>query len=145
MSDEEGPRSQNLLEDGVEAYLISLFETQAKQVIREFLLSHIDNDKLTEQITPVATEEAVPPNYTSIGPQGIEQRFGFHKATLEGPNATSPRHANLREEFKKFATLLDAALPVSTAKINAFHELEVASMWAHKAIARDAADDVYGS
>ena len=68
----------------------------------------------------------------------IANRFGFHKGTIEGPNATAPRHAALRHEFSNFATMLDAVLPDGRAKSVAFTELETASMWAHKAIAEQA-------
>lgn len=74
----------------------------------------------------------------TLGPEEIESRFGFHKGTIEGPNATAPRHAALREAFKLFAQHLDDNLPNSRAKSIAFTELEAASMWAHKAIAEQA-------
>lgn len=70
-----------------------------------------------------------------IGQDEIQNRFGFHKGTIEGPNATTPRHANLRKQFMALATLLDHSLPDGRAKSVAFTELETASMWAHKAIA----------
>lgn len=73
-----------------------------------------------------------------LGPDEIEHRFGFHKGTIEGPNATAPRHANLRVEFRKFAEMLDEVLPDGRAKSVAFTELENASMWAHKSIAETA-------
>ena len=73
-----------------------------------------------------------------IGAQEIENRFGFHKATIEGPNATAPRHADLRVKFREFAEMLDEVLPDGRAKSVAFTELETASMWCHKAIAGDA-------
>lgn len=73
-----------------------------------------------------------------IGRIEIENRFGFHKGTIEGPNATAPRHADLRRVFMDFAEHLDAVLPDGRAKSVALTELEAASMWAHKAIANDA-------
>lgn len=73
-----------------------------------------------------------------LGSEEIENRFGSHKATLEGPEATTPKHRELRVEFKKFATMLDEALPDGRAKAVMFTELEDASMWAHKAIAQTA-------
>lgn len=73
-----------------------------------------------------------------LGDEEIESRFGFHKGTIEGPNATAPRHADLRRAFMGFATMLDDVLPESRAKYVAFTELEAASMWAHKAIAEQA-------
>lgn len=70
--------------------------------------------------------------------QEINNRFGFHKATLEGPEATSPKHHALRKHFMEFAFLLDDILPEGREKALAFTELENASMWAHKAIAQTA-------
>lgn len=75
---------------------------------------------------------------TSIGAAEIENRFGFHKGTIEGPNASAPRHRDLRLEFRKFAEMLDEVLPDGRAKSVAFTELENASMWSHKAIAETA-------
>lgn len=75
---------------------------------------------------------------TSVGHDEIEQRFGFHKATIEGDEATAPAHVTLRIEFRRFAEELDAFLPNGRAKSLAFTELENASMWAHKAIATQA-------
>lgn len=73
-----------------------------------------------------------------IGTAEIENRFGTHKATIEGPNATLPKHVDLRQEFKDFASYLDVVLPAGRLKSLAFTELEVASMWSHKAIAESA-------
>lgn len=75
---------------------------------------------------------------TNIGTDEIDHRFGFHKATIEGDNATLPKHARLRGEFKRFAEMLDEVLPPGRAKSVAFTELENASMWSHKAIAETA-------
>lgn len=71
----------------------------------------------------------------SLGSEEIEHRFGFHKATLEGENATLPKHRDTRLAFRKFAEELDKVLPAGRAKSVAFTELENASMWAHKSIA----------
>lgn len=71
----------------------------------------------------------------SFGPVEIEHRFGFHKATVEGPNATLPRHVQTRLLYREFAERLDEILPPGRAKSVAFTELENASMWSHKAIA----------
>lgn len=73
-----------------------------------------------------------------IGAKEIENRFGFHRGTIEGENATAPRHADLRKRFREFAEHLDEVLPDGRAKYVAFTELENASMWAHKAIAEQA-------
>lgn len=75
---------------------------------------------------------------TNIGAGEIEHRFGFHKATIEGDNATLPLHRDTRLAFRKFAEYLDEVLPAGRAKSVAFTELENASMWAHKAIAETA-------
>lgn len=75
-------------------------------------------------------------SYSSVGVDELQNRFGFHKGTIEGPNATAPRHSDLRIEFLRFADLLDTILPPGRAKAVALTELESASMWAHKAIAQ---------
>jgi hypothetical protein len=76
-----------------------------------------------------------------LGEQEINNRFGFHSATVEGPNATGPMHTELRRKFVEFANMLDAALPDSRAKSVAMTELESASMWAHKSVASLAPTD----
>ena len=68
----------------------------------------------------------------------IEHRFGFHKATIEGENATLPKHRQLRKLFKQVAKELNEVLPEGRAKSVTFTELETASMWAHKAVAEEA-------
>lgn len=73
-----------------------------------------------------------------IGKEEIEHRFGFHKATVEGENATLPKHRDTRLKFREFAEWLDEVLPEGRAKAVAFTELENASMWSHKAIAETA-------
>ena len=72
------------------------------------------------------------------GADEIEHRFGFHKATIEGENATLPRHRDTRLKYREFAEWLDKTLPDGRAKSVAFTELENASMWSHKAIAETA-------
>lgn len=73
-----------------------------------------------------------------LGKEEIENRFGFHKGTLEGPNATAPRHAALRVRFREFAELLDEALVDGREKSLAFTALQEASMWSHFCIASSA-------
>lgn len=73
-----------------------------------------------------------------LGKEEIEHRFGFHKATVEGSNATLPRHVETRLAFRAFAEKLDAALPDSREKSLMFTALQEASMWTHCAIAMDA-------
>lgn len=75
---------------------------------------------------------------STVGKDEIEHRFGFHKATIEGPNATLPKHRDTRLKFREFAEFLDEVLPPGRAKSVAFTELENASMWSHKAIAETA-------
>lgn len=77
-------------------------------------------------------------NNTSFGPEEIEHRFGFHKATIEGENATLPDHQDIRLAFRAMAEMLDCILPAGRTKSVAFTELETASMWCHKAIAEQA-------
>lgn len=72
---------------------------------------------------------------STLGAEEIEHRFGFHKATIEGENATLPQHRELRKAFIAFATLLDTALPPGRAAAVVFTNLETVSMWAHKSIA----------
>lgn len=74
----------------------------------------------------------------SIGDEEIRNRLGFHKATIEGENATLPIHRELRLAFIEFANSLDRALPPGRAKSVAFTHLEDVSMWAHKATAETA-------
>lgn len=73
-----------------------------------------------------------------LGKDAIADRFGFHKATVEGENATLPVHRAIRIHFCEFAEIIDEILPDGRAKSVLFTELETASMWAHKAIAEKA-------
>lgn len=73
-----------------------------------------------------------------IGKEEIEHRFGFHKATVEGDNATLPRHREVRLAYRAFAEKLDELLPDSREKSLVFTALQEASMWTHCAIAMDA-------
>lgn len=77
-----------------------------------------------------------PPPPGQLGDDEIEHRFGFHKATIEGPNATVPMHAAVRKEFMNFAKWLDKNSPGNREKLNAFDRLEESSMWFHKSIAK---------
>lgn len=72
---------------------------------------------------------------TSIGREEIEHRFGFHKASLEGPNATVPVHRDIRRLFVELAMQLDALLPAGRGKATAFTMLQTAAMWMHWAVA----------
>lgn len=76
--------------------------------------------------------------HSNINSADIDHRFGFHKATIEGDNATLPKHRETRIKFKEFAEFLNEVLPNGRAKSVAFTELETASMWCHKAIAEEA-------
>lgn len=73
-----------------------------------------------------------------IGREELTNRFGFHKATIEGPNTTQPRHIQTRHLFLAFAERLDEILEDGRAKEIAYDRLEEAAMWSHKAIAADA-------
>lgn len=73
-----------------------------------------------------------------LGNDEINNRFGFHKATIEGDNATLPKHTDLRLEFRGIAEWLDRTLPDGRNKSLMWTSLEEASMWAHKAIAEGA-------
>lgn len=70
-----------------------------------------------------------------LGLDEIETRFGFHKATIEGDNATKPMHVELRVLFRDVAEKLDEILVTGREKQLAFERLEEASMWSHKAVA----------
>lgn len=74
----------------------------------------------------------------ALGKDEIENRFGFHKGTLEGPNATAPKHAALRRAFREFAEDLDETLDDGREKALAFTALQEASMWSHFCIASKA-------
>ena len=73
-----------------------------------------------------------------LGEEEIQNRFGFHKATVEGPNATLPKHRDTRLKFREFAEWLDETVPDGRAKSVMFTKLEDASMWAHKSLAEGA-------
>lgn len=75
---------------------------------------------------------------TSIGREEIEHRFGFHKATVEGPNATAAVHRDIRRLFVELGVQLDALLPAGRGKETAFTMLQTASMWFHWAVAQQA-------
>jgi hypothetical protein len=74
----------------------------------------------------------------SIGRQEIENRFGFHKGTIEGPNATAPVHADVRRLFVELGEHLDHLVPDGRGKAAAFAQLQTASMWFHWSIAEQA-------
>lgn len=76
------------------------------------------------------------PDNTSVGPEEIDHRFGLHAAAIEGDGATKQDHADLRVQFKHFANYIDGLLPAGREKSLAMTQLEDASMWAHKAMAR---------
>jgi len=68
----------------------------------------------------------------------IENRFGFHKAEIEGPNTAEEMHNYLRTAFKEFAAVLVQILPPDASAKRyrhlAYDDLERASVWAHKAV-----------
>lgn len=93
-----------------------------------------------EKRTPILlrAQELPPTGNESLGSEEIESRFGFHKAAIEGPNATAPKHAEARTNFKSFAKWFDRNTPPGREKDLAMERLEEASMWFHKAIAKQA-------
>jgi hypothetical protein len=75
----------------------------------------------------------------ALSEEEIQKRFGFHKATIEGPDATQPKHAYLRRQFTMFSEMLSTVLESPSREASlAFTKLEEASMYAHKAIAATA-------
>lgn len=84
---------------------------------------------------PIRAVQHGPQENRQITKNEVRNRFGFHKATLEGPEATLPKHAKLRVLFTEFADTLNELLPDGRNKAIAFNDLEAASMWAHKSIA----------
>lgn len=78
----------------------------------------------------------------SLTQEDIENRFGLHKASIEGENASKPKHAELRERFKEFSSWLNDVLTDCRTKSIAFTALEDASMWSHKAIAETADNNI---
>jgi len=105
----------------------------------EWILMDVQNkvivvkDEITmgEEFKNVSVHDGEAPEYS----QEIQDRFGFHKATHEGPGAKAPKHAHLREIFQAFATELDNVLPDGRYKSLVMTELEMSSMWSHKSIA----------
>lgn len=71
----------------------------------------------------------------SIGQAEIEHRFGFHKATIEGDNASGVVHQKIRRLFIELGIVLDALIPPGRGKNTAFTMLQTASMWMHWAVA----------
>lgn len=74
---------------------------------------------------------------TSIGVDELKNRFGTHKATIEGPNPSAKIHGDLREVFLELAIYIDTVLPAGRAKSLALTHLEDASMWSHKTLAAE--------
>lgn len=58
---------------------------------------------------------------TSLGREEIENRFGFHKATVEGPNATAAVHRDIRRLFVELGVQLDALLPAGRGHVHRVH------------------------
>lgn len=100
--------------------------------------SELLKESTQETHTNGVTMGYIKPRPTMLGKEEIENRFGFHKATVEGENATLPKHSKLRILFRELAEELDELIPNGRAKSVAFTELENASMWAHKAVAEGA-------
>lgn len=73
-----------------------------------------------------------------ITEQDIKHRFGFHKATIEGPEATGPQHAELRQLYIEFAKEVVARTDPGREQSLALTALQEASMWTHAAVAMNA-------
>lgn len=71
----------------------------------------------------------------SWGEQDIDNTFGFHKATVEGPNASAPVHSELRVRFREFMNMLDTLIPPGRAKSVVKTKMQEASMFSHWGIA----------
>lgn len=69
-----------------------------------------------------------------IGKDEIEKRFGTHEATMEGENATYPKHEQVRMAFIDFMEFLDETVPDGRAKNIMATHMEDAAMWANKGI-----------
>lgn len=74
----------------------------------------------------------------SVGRDEIQHRFGFHAATVEGPNATVPVHRDIRLLFIELAEHLDHLVPPGRGKETAMTNLQGTAMWFHWAIAEQA-------
>lgn len=118
---------------GLEQHIVEIYFGGNQERMDRFLMSAEFNEKIDAIV-----EKHFSSGNVSVGEAAIEHRFGFHKATIEGANATAPKHAALRVAFRIFAHVLDGILPGGRAKALVFTELETASMWAHKAIAETA-------
>jgi hypothetical protein len=71
-----------------------------------------------------------------LGSEEINHRFGFHKAAIEGTAATTEEFARIRRLFIQVGGQLDRMIPAGREKTIAMDTLEDASMWFHKALAR---------
>lgn len=99
--------------------------SMSKSCEKKVPVSHRENDKLS---APIGQRKG-------LGKDEIRERLGFHKGTIEGPNATAPRHAQVREAFIAFADFMDDLLPIGRCTSLFWTNLEQASMWAHKGVA----------
>jgi hypothetical protein len=119
----------------------SLSEPFIEEVtIKEKMMSDTSNPP-PESIWPVGTPlpEGVEAQQmvtdTLLSQSEIQDRFGFHKSTIEGPNPSTEVHKDLRFAFMQFADYLNNRLGKSRYVALAQTALEEASMWSHKAIA----------
>lgn len=67
---------------------------------------------------------------TNIRTSDIENWFGYH----EPKRKTDVLHEDVRQDFNTIAHTLNHLLPDGRTKFEVFKQLEIASMWAHKAI-----------
>lgn len=80
-----------------------------------------------------------------LDPAEINNRWGFHRATIEGPQNSQATHVLLRRAYIKFVGDLNKILPPGRYASLCWTAMEEASMWAHKAVAsRDPLEDLPG-
>lgn len=84
------------------------------------------------------TESSIPGisvGLSTLGPEEIRHRFGFHRITTDGEEATLPLHQELHGAAIEYAEYLDSILPDGREKDIALERLEESASWAHKALA----------
>jgi hypothetical protein len=132
-----GFHALHLLPGGDKAFINSRRPMDEKQEPQPRLASIREREELVRLRAQLESEGKVLPHQgqhqgnVSLGEVEVENRFGYHRPTLE--NAQT--HIDLRISFRRFAEYLDATIPAGRAKNVAFERLEDASMWSHKAVA----------
>jgi len=84
-----------------------------------------------EEVMSSELLEELKTDHTSIGPDVLRDRFGYHKGT----EVTAPMHQAVRGVMLDVGIILDRMLPNGRAKFQAIILLEESTMWANKAIA----------